>query len=182
MSNSRNASVISRCTRLVASLSFSTSIAIKAHAQVNEAGFKKLDTYFDGQLAKKKTPSAAVAVVQKGKVVYSKGFGMANLEDEVLAGPNTVYRIGSITKQFTATMIMQLVKEGKLKLDDPFETILDNMPKAWEKATVKNLLNHTSGVKSYTEIKDLFTGDAMKPTTPAGIIKKVEDAPLDFEP
>ena len=182
MSNSRNASVISRCTRLVASLSFATSIAIMAHAQVNEAGFKKLDTYFNEQLAKKKTPSAAVAVVQKGKVVYSKGFGMANLEDEVPAGPNTVYRIGSITKQFTATMIMQLVKEGKLKLDDPFETILNNMPKAWEKATVKNLLNHTSGVKSYTEIKDLFTGDAMKPTTPAGIIKKVEDAPLDFEP
>ena len=91
-------------------------------------------------------------------------------------------KLERITKQFTATMIMQLVKEGKLQVDDPFETILPEMPKAWAKVTVKNLLNHTSGVKSYTEIPGLFAGDAMKPTTPMGIMKKVENAPLDFEP
>ncbi len=157
-------------------------IASHSYAQADEAGFKKLDTYFNSQLQKKKTPSISVAVIQRGKVIYGKGFGMANLEDEVLASANSVYRIGSITKQFTATMIMQLVKEGKLKLEDPFESILSDMPAAWSKVTVKQLLNHTSGVKSYTEIPGLFANDAMKPTTPAGIIKTVESAQLDFEP
>ena len=174
--------MISRSTRLAATLLSTICIGTLAHAQADEAGFKKLDSYFAAQLAKKKTPSISVAVVQKGKVIYGKGFGIANLEDQVPATANSVYRIGSITKQFTATMIMQLVKEGKLRVDDPFETILDDMPRAWAKVTVRNLLNHTSGVKSYTEISGLFAGDAMKPTNPAGIIKKVADAPLDFEP
>jgi D-alanyl-D-alanine carboxypeptidase len=166
---------------LLASLTLVATTA-NAFAQVNEASFKKLDALFSEQVSKKKSPSYSVAVVQHGKVVYAKGFGMANLEDDVAATPSTVYRIGSITKQFTATMIMQLVKEGKLRVDDPFENILPEMPKAWAKVTVKNLLNHTSGIKSYTEIPDLFAGDAMKPTNPAGIIKTVESSPMDFEP
>jgi len=142
----------------------------------------QLDTYMKEQLGKKRSPSYSVAVVKDGKVVYAKGFGFADLENDVPAAPETVYRIGSITKQFTATMIMQLVVEGKLKLDDPFSKTLPDTPKTWDKVTVRQLLNHTSGIKSYTEVKDLFTGEAMKGTSPAGILKTVEKDPMDFEP
>lgn len=182
MPNSRNANMISRSTHFASVVVLTSALGTFASAQVNEANFKKLDALFAEQVANKSSPSYSVAVVQNGHMVYAKGFGFANLEDQVAANPSTVYRIGSITKQFTATMIMQLVKEGKLKVDDPFETVLPAMPKAWSKVTVKNLLNHTSGIKSYTEIKDLFSEDAMKPTTPAGIIKKVEEIPMDFIP
>ena len=161
---------------------FLTAFAGTAFGQTNEAGFKILDSYFADLIAKKRSPAISVAVVEKGHVVYAKGFGYANLEQDVEANASTVYRIGSITKQFTATMIMQLVKEGKLSLDDSIEKVLPDMPKAWGKVTVKNLLNHTSGIKSYTELKGMMEKDAMQPTTPLGIIKKVEKEPMDFEP
>ena len=143
---------------------------------------EKLDAFFKEKIAKGVSPSISAAVVKDGKVVYAKGFGFADLENSVPATPESVYRIGSITKQFTATMIMQLVREGKLKLDQPFQTILPETPKAWEKVTVRQLLNHTSGIKGYTEVKGLFEDAALKPTTPAGILKTVEKDPLDFEP
>ena len=149
-------------------------------AQLPQEG--ELDAYFKQQIAAKKSPSISVAVVKAGKVVYAKGFGAADLENDIAATPETVYRIGSITKQFTATMIMQLIHEGKLTLDQKFRTILPDMPEAWDKVTVRQLLNHTSGIKAYTEVKGLFEDAAMKPTSPAGILKTVEKEPMDFEP
>ena len=151
-------------------------------AQAQEPDVSKLDEYFKNQIAQKKSPSISVAIVKSGKVVYAKGFGFADLENEIAARPETVYRLGSITKQFTATMIMQLVGEGKVKLDDGFRKLVPEAPEAWDKVTVRQLLNHTSGIKSYTEVKGLFEDAAMKPTTPAGILKTVEKAPLDFTP
>jgi len=160
----------------------SSALAGFAFGQTNEAGFKKLDGYLTDLISKKRSPAISVAVVEKGHVVYAKGFGHANLEQDVEANASTVYRIGSVTKQFTATMIMQLVKEGKLTVDDPIEKVLPEMPRAWAKVTIKNLLNHTSGLKSYTELEGMMEKDAMQPTTPLGIIKKIENVPMDFEP
>jgi D-alanyl-D-alanine carboxypeptidase len=174
--------MLSRVSRTSTIVLFLTAFAGISFGQTNEAGFKKLDGYFADLIAKKRSPAISVAVVEKGHVVYSKGFGLANLEQDVEANASTVYRIGSITKQFTATMIMQLVQEGKLSIDDSIEKVLPEMPKAWSKVTVKNLLNHTSGIKSYTELKGMMEKDAMQPTTPLGIIKKVENEPMDFEP
>ncbi len=169
-------------SRICTAVLFSSVLAGFAVGQTNEAGFKKLDGYLTDLISKKRSPAISVAVVENGHVVYAKGFGLANLEQDVEANASTVYRIGSITKQFTATMIMQLVKEGKLSIDDSIEKVLPEMPKAWAKVTVKNLLNHTSGIKSYTELEGLMEKDAMQPTTPLGIIKKVENEPMDFEP
>ncbi len=141
-----------------------------------------LDRYLAGLVSKKSVPSASLAIVKNGKVIYAKAFGKSDLENEVSATPTTVYRLGSITKQFTATMIMQLVSEGKLKVDQPVRELLTDLPTAWSKVTVRNLLNHTSGIKSYTEVKGIFADAALKPTTPAGILKTVESEPLQFEP
>ena len=143
---------------------------------------KAVDAYCHDQITHKASPSISVAIVKRGNVVYAKGFGFADLEHDVPATPESVYRIGSITKQFTATMIMQLIKEGKLSLDQPFRPILPELPEAWSKVTVRQLLNHTSGIKAYTEVSGLFNDAALKPTTPAGILKTVENAPLDFPP
>ena len=144
--------------------------------------FGDVDYFLKEQIAKKVSPSISVAIVKNGLVVYAKAFGYADLENDVLATPQSVYRIGSITKQFTATMIMQLVGEGKLKLDQPIRSVLTDTPETWSKVTVRELLNHTSGIKSYTEVKGLFDDAALKPTTPAGILKTVEMDPLDFPP
>jgi CubicO group peptidase (beta-lactamase class C family) len=119
-------------------------------------------------------------VVKDGRVVYAKAFGYADLENDVPATPQSVYRMGSITKQFTATMIMQLVHEGKLTLDTTAISVLPDLPKPWEKITVRELLNHTSGLKNYTAVEGIFDDAALKPTTPAGILKTVANDPLDF--
>src|SRR5690348_13677851 len=97
-----------------------------------------------------------------------KGWGMANLENDVPATAQTVYRIGSITKQFTAAAVMQLVQDGKVKLDEPIGTYLPNLPEAWRAATVRQYLNHTSGVPSYTDVGQRWVrrwGEAMTPDT-----------------
>lgn len=154
-----------------------TILAATANAQ-----YQKVEALFKDQVAKKASPSYSVAIVKGGKVAFAKGFGLADIENEVPSTPQSVYRLGSITKQFTATMVMQLVQEGKLKVDDTCRSILPEIPELWSKVTVRQLLNHTSGIKSYTDVKGIFLNDALKPTSPAGIIKTVENEPLDFEP
>jgi CubicO group peptidase (beta-lactamase class C family) len=169
---------------LLAAIGFVATMVVAGTFQdsLSSGTSKAIDSYFNDQIAHKASPSISVAIVDRGKVVYAKGFGYADLERDVLASPESVYRIGSITKQFTATMIMQLIKEGKLSLDQPFRPILPELPEAWSKVTIRQLLNHTSGIKAYTEVSGLFNDGALKPTTPAGILKTVEKAPLDFPP
>ena len=142
----------------------------------------ELSLYLTKRVAIHTSPSLSLAVIKNGKVVYAKAVGFADLENDVPATPKTVYRLGSITKQFTATMVMQLINEKKLSLDEPIGQVLPATPEAWTKVTVRNLLNHTSGIKSYTEVSGLFEGPAMQPTTPSGIIKTIEKDPLDFTP
>ena len=163
------------------SLCFSTAILASGFVQDGQHS-SSLDAYLDGLIHKHAMPSASVAIVKNGRVTYAKAFGYSDLENDVKATPDSVYRLGSITKQFTATMIMQLVNEGKLNIDQPIREILPGCPDTWMAVTTRNLLNHTSGIKSYTEISGIFADAAMKPTTPSGIIKTIEKSPLDFEP
>lgn len=104
----------------------------------------------------KKSASIAVGIVKDGSLVLARGYGFADLENDVPATAETVYRLGSITKQFTALAIMQLAEQGKLSLDDELVKFLPDYPAAGHKVTVRQLLNHTSGIKSYTSTKDFF--------------------------
>jgi CubicO group peptidase (beta-lactamase class C family) len=97
-------------------------------------------------------PGYSVAVVRGRDTVLWKGYGSANLELSVPASVNTVYRIGSITKQFTAAAVLQLVEQSKLHLDDPVARHLPNAPAHWQPVRVRHLLNHTSGIPSFTEL------------------------------
>lgn len=124
----------------------------------------------------------AVIVVKDGQPLLRKGYGMANSEWDIPNTPDTKFRIGSITKQFTAIAILQLAEQGKLKLDDPVSKHYQEAPARWEKITIHHLLNHTSGIPSYTAIKDFFNKMSRDPRTPAEIVKLTQDQPLEFEP
>ncbi|CAN5315851.1 hypothetical protein BH09GEM1_BH09GEM1_32480 [soil metagenome] len=97
-------------------------------------------------------PGISIAVVRRGDTLVMGGWGKADLENDVPATARTVYRIGSITKQFTSSAVMQLVEQGKVKLDDSIGTYLATLPATWRGVTVRQLLNHTSGIPSYTDI------------------------------
>ena len=88
----------------------------------------------------------SLGIIQNGKVTVAKGYGIANVELDAPASEKTVYKIGSISKQFIAAAIMKLVQEGKLKLSDPVGKYIKHAPSEWSPMTIRHLLNHTSGV------------------------------------
>ncbi|MEP7038458.1 MAG: serine hydrolase [Acidobacteriota bacterium] len=127
--------------------------------------------------------NGAVLVAEKGQVVYKKGFGMANMEWEIQNQTDTKFRIGSVTKQFTATLILQLVEEGKIKLDGKLSDYLPDYRKdTGDKITVHQLLNHTSGIPSYTNQPDFFANVSRNPYKPADFVKKYASGDLEFAP
>lgn len=126
-------------------------------------------------------PGAAVIVVRDGKVIFRKGYGKANLELGVPVEPDMVFRLGSITKQFTAVAVLMLAEQGKLSLDDDLTKFLPDYPTKGQKITVEQLLTHTSGIKSYTALPEWF-GQWRKDFPLAELIAMFKDKPLDFAP
>jgi CubicO group peptidase (beta-lactamase class C family) len=120
-------------------------------------------------------------VARDGKVLFSKGYGFANLEWQVPNSPTTKFRLGSITKQFTAACILLLEERGKLKVDDPVKKYMPDAPAAWDKITLFNLLTHTSGIPNFTSFPDYASTEAI-PTTPEKLVARFRDKPLEFEP
>jgi CubicO group peptidase (beta-lactamase class C family) len=110
------------------------------------ASADKIDDYIRKEMARQRIPGLALGVVHEGKLVKSSGYGIADLDNDVKVTPETVFETASITKQFTATLIMMLVEEGKLRLDDKINLHLPNPPEKWKDITVRNLLNHTGGL------------------------------------
>ena len=99
-----------------------------------------------------KSPGACILAVDHGEVVFMKGFGLADVENNVPCTPATNFRMASVSKQFTATAIMKLVDQGKLSLDDTLDKFFPGFPDYGKKITVKQLLTHTSGVPDYEEL------------------------------
>ena len=123
----------------------------------------------------------SVLVVDGDRMLLDKGYGMADLEWNIPDAPDVKFRLGSVTKQFTATLVLLLQQDGKLKIEDPVSKYLPDAPKAWDKITVANLLGHTSGIPSFTNPKE-FTVWKMSPHTPEEELALFRDKPLDFEP
>ena len=95
--------------------------------------------------------SGSILIARDGKVLFSQGYGMANLEHDVPNTPQTKFRLGSITKQFTAMAILILQERGKLNVHDKIKKYFPDAPKAWDEITIEHLLTHTSGIPNYTE-------------------------------
>ncbi len=128
-----------------------------------------------------KTFMGTVLVARGGDVVLSKGYGSANLEWDIPNTPATKFRLGSITKQFTAASILLLEERGKLKLDDPIKKHMPDAPAAWDAITIFNLLTHTSGIPNFTSLPD-YKSLKLDDTPVAKTIAAVRDKPLDFVP
>jgi CubicO group peptidase (beta-lactamase class C family) len=127
--------------------------------------------------------NGTVLVADEKGVVHKKGYGFANLEWRVPNTPDTKFRIGSITKQFTSMVIMQLVAEGKLKLEDKLTTHLPDYRKdTGDRITIAQLLNHTSGIPSYTSAPGFAQNDSRDPYTVSDFVKKFASGDLEFEP
>jgi CubicO group peptidase (beta-lactamase class C family) len=123
----------------------------------------------------------SVLVARDAQVIYSKGFGSANLEWDIPNSPATKFRLGSVTKQFTAASILLLEERGKLSVNDPLKKYLPGAPAAWDKITVYHLLTHTSGIPSFTGFADYAKLEPFA-TTSEQLVSRFRDKPLDFEP
>lgn len=121
-------------------------------------------------------------LVAKGKdVLLSKGYGSADLEWDIPNSPNVKFRLGSVTKQFTAASILLLQERGKLNVDDPVKKYMADAPAAWDKITIYNLLTHTSGIPNFTSFPEYRKWEPFA-TTPAEEVARFRDKPLDFQP
>ncbi len=135
-------------------------------------------TFFeDGQF------NGSVLVAEKGNVIYKKGFGFANMDWNIPNKPNTKFRIGSITKQFVAMQIMQLLEEGKIKLEGKLTDYLPEYRKdTGDKITIHHLLTHTSGIPTYTGLTGFWSDSTRNPYAIEYMVKNFHSGDLEFEP
>jgi CubicO group peptidase (beta-lactamase class C family) len=173
-----------RHSQLIFSLILLLSMAALSAAQSAPPSEDHLAKSIDDMLTqvyKPGEPGAAVIVVKDGNIIHRKGYGMANLELGVPVEPDMVFRLGSITKQFTAVAILMLAEQGKLSLEDDITKFLPDYPTKGNKITVEHLLTHTSGIKSYTSLPE-WLALWRKDMTLKEIIDLFKDQPMDFAP
>jgi len=127
-------------------------------------------------------PGISILIGKKGQVVYKKAFGSANIELNTPMQPGMVFRIGSITKQFTAVAILQLVEQGKISLQDSVQKYIKDFPSKGYTITIENLLTHTSGIVDYTSKDDPDPYIERKDFTPEFLINYIKNDPLHFKP
>ena len=123
----------------------------------------------------------SVLVAKGDQIILSKGYGFGNLEWQVPNSPESKFRLGSITKQFTAACILMLEERGKLKVDDPIKKYMADAPAAWDKISFYHLLTHTSGIPSFTSFPDYASTEPF-PATPEKLVARFRDKPLEFQP
>lgn len=150
-----------------------------AAATTTTARADRTDDLVRDLMRRRHVPGLALAVVRGGRVVKARGYGLASVEFGAPATPETVFEIGSVTKQFTATAVMMLVEEGKLALDDPVAKHLPNTPEAWRGVTVRHLLTHTSGLRNYTGLPGFELTERLSRDD---FVKLIAQHPLAFSP
>ncbi len=157
-----------------------TSMSAWAQPASNSPRFTQFDQLLTQQF-NDQGPGCAALVAKKGQIIYQKALGMANLELAVPMQTDKVFRIGSMTKQFTAIAILQLMEQGKLSLQDEITRFIPDYPTQGKTITLEHLLTHTSGIKSYTNMKEFGTIDKQD-LTPPQLIDFFKNQPLVFEP
>jgi D-alanyl-D-alanine carboxypeptidase len=144
---------------------------------VSAASADAVDTYLRAEMANQRLPGVAVAVLRDGKPVSVRTLGLANIELQTPVTRDTVFKIGSVSKQFIATGIMLLVRDGKLRLEDPVTTYFEDAPAAWKAITLRQLLSHTSGL-----VRESPGFDGLKMQSDADVIRKAYEVPLQSAP
>ncbi|HKQ78345.1 MAG TPA: serine hydrolase domain-containing protein [Blastocatellia bacterium] len=139
-----------------------------------------VDLYIQFEMKKRRIPGLALVVIKNGEIIKMQGYGVANLEHDTPVTPDTVFDLASVTKQFTATAIMSLVEEGKIKLDDPIIKYLPRSPRKWNGITVRHLLTHTAGLASLDDGFASLPGKTDYST--AELFKSATEDPMSFAP
>ncbi|UCE01117.1 MAG: serine hydrolase, partial [Chloroflexota bacterium] len=101
------------------------------------------------------SPGCAIAIIKAGELIYKRGYGMADLEHDIVISPESIFDIGSTSKQFTAMCIALLVHQGKLSLEDTLHDYIPEMVKYEHPITIRHLVHHTSGIRDYISLMDL---------------------------
>lgn len=135
----------------------------------------KVDDFIKAEMQKQRIPGMSLAVVKEGKIIKAQGYGLANVEHNIPAKPETVYKIASVSKQFLATGIMLLAQEGKLRVDDKVNQYLDGTPDTWKNITIRHFLTHTSGV-----VREAPGFDPFKIQNDFDVIKTAFASPMQF--
>jgi CubicO group peptidase (beta-lactamase class C family) len=146
---------------------------------------KSIDRYVTAEMARQRIPGVEVGVYRNGHSVLTKGYGLANVELTVPVQRVTLMQSGSVGKQFTATAIMMLVEQGKIRLDDSIAKYFPDAPESWREIAVKNLLSHTSGLAEYeTDERTGPTGEfyLRLDFTEDELVTKIEKLPIEFKP
>jgi len=154
-------------------------------AALPEAQVHAIDRYVESEMARQQIPGLTLGIYRNGHATLLKGYGLANVEHDVPATPDTVMQSGSIGKTFTAMLVMMLVEQGKLGLDDSVHTHVAGLPEAWQGITIAHLLSHTSGLADYDG--DELTGrdgpfDLRKDFTEQELVQKVSQLPVEAIP
>ena len=139
----------------------------------------KIDNYVMQQQQATMTPGVAIAVINHGKVLLAKGYGLSNVELATYTDVNSVFQLLSVSKQFIAAGIMLLTESGKISLNQSIMFYLPNVPSSWKNITVKNLLNHTSGIMDLTDIHPFFE-QIREDATPQQLLEPVYKEQLLF--
>ena len=124
----------------------------------------------------------SIAIARGGEIIHAAGYGLAEVEHGVKANAETTFRIGSITKQFSAALVMKLREQGKLSLDDEITRYFPEYPMQGHTVTVRHLLNHTSGIKSYTGVPEFWVTGGPRELTVDELLAYVKDVDFDFAP
>lgn len=153
-------------------IAFSLFVSLSAKAD-------EVDIFVKSAMRERHIPSVSIAVIKNNKIIKQKAYGTANLEQNVLATPQTVYQLASATKTFTGTAVMYLAERGKLSLDQKINEFLPDVPLSWNGVTVRQLLNHTSGIPDvFSNIK---TGTMLADNRDE-LVKKLFALPLVSQP
>jgi len=139
----------------------------------------RVDDYVRAQMTEHQIPGVALMVIQSGNSAKTAWYGMADLEQNAPVSTNTVFEIGSITKQFTAAGILLLEQEGKLSVDDKISKFLNDIPDTWTNITIRHLLTHTCGIRNYTGLNGF---ELTRHLTQRQFIDELRKQPLDFQP
>jgi D-alanyl-D-alanine carboxypeptidase len=168
--------------RLVASAATMVAVIGAAAVIAAQAGVAaRIDAIVEAPIKAGTVAGASVAVVRRGETIVDKGYGLADLELDVPTPRGATYEIGSVTKQFTAASILLLAEDGKLALDDELTKFLPDYPLQGHHVTIRRLLNHTSGIKSYTEMAEF--GELMAVKKPKEtLVTLFSGQPFDFPP
>ena len=136
-----------------------------------------VDDWVRAQIKERRVPAVSVAVIKDGALIKSGGYGIANIEHNIPAAPDTVYKIGSVSKQFVAAGVMLLVQDGKVVLDQPLRHYVSGTPDAWQAITIRHLLTHTSGL-----VREAPGFDPYKVQPDVDVIRTAFPIPLNSKP